>query len=51
MTDEPVAIWDDFHDLSREAFPMSQRQRTVQSAPLPWAPWRESYEKGQFQLF
>ena len=51
MTDEPVVIWDDFHDPSYDAFSMSQRQRTDQNALLPWTPWRESYAKGQLELF
>lgn len=51
MTDEPVVIWDRFHNPSCEAFPMSQRQRTDQNAPLTWTPWRESYAKGQSELF
>lgn len=51
MTDEPVVIWDDFHDPSCDAFPMSQRQRTDQNALLPWTPWRESYAEGQLELF
>lgn len=46
MTDEPVVIWDDFHDPSYDAFPMSQRQRTDQNALLRWTPWRESYAEG-----
>lgn len=51
MTDEPVVIWDRFHNPSCEALPMSQRQRTDQNAPLTWTPWRESYAKGQSELF